>query len=134
MSSVTDPPSLLASPTPKVPRQATLDELYAMTSVPEHREVIRGVNWAFYEQLVDSIPEGVDIHADYDGKDVEVMALSPFHDGIKKRMGAAWSWWPRNWRSLARAWGRRPGSDRGIRWPAWRPTTAISSHPRSWRW
>jgi Uma2 family endonuclease len=49
--------------------------------------VIRGVNWAFYERLVDSIPEGVNIHVDYDGKDLEIMVLGPFHDGKKKLLG-----------------------------------------------
>jgi hypothetical protein len=29
-----------------------------MTSVPEERVVIRDVDWAFYERLVDSIPPG----------------------------------------------------------------------------
>jgi Uma2 family endonuclease len=58
-----------------------------MTSVPEERVVIRDVDWAFYEQLVDSIPAGVNLHADYDGKDVELMSLSAFHDVIKKRLG-----------------------------------------------
>jgi Uma2 family endonuclease len=58
-----------------------------MTSVPDERIVIHDVDWAFYEQLVDSIPEGVNIHADFDGKDVEIMALSPFHDGVKKSLG-----------------------------------------------
>jgi len=64
-----------------------LDELYAWTSEPEHRVVIPNVNWAYYEQLVDSIPEGANLHVDYDGKDLEIMALSPFHDGVKKRLG-----------------------------------------------
>ena len=40
-----------------------------MTSVPDERVVIPSVDWAFYEQLVDSIPEGANIHVDYDGKD-----------------------------------------------------------------
>ncbi len=77
------------SPSPDVPPRAipTLDELYAWTSVPEERVVIQDVDWSFYEQLVDSIPEGVNIHVDYDGKDLEIMSLSPFHDGIKKRLG-----------------------------------------------
>jgi Uma2 family endonuclease len=65
----------------------TLEQLYQWTSEPDQRVVIRGVDWTFYEQLVDSIPEGVNIHVDFDGKDLEIMALSPFHDGIKKRLG-----------------------------------------------
>jgi Uma2 family endonuclease len=65
----------------------TLDELSEMTSEPDERFVIRGVDWAFYEQLVDSIPEGVRIHVDYDGKDLEIMTLGPYHDGAKKLFG-----------------------------------------------
>src|SRR5208282_4419687 len=89
MSSVTTPPSVVPSPSPDVPPRSipSLDELYEWTSEPDHRVVIRGVDWAFYEQLVDSIPEGANIHVDYDGKDLEIMSLSQLHDGIKKRLG-----------------------------------------------
>ena len=76
-------PTLVAAPGP-VP---SLEDLYRMTSVPDERVVIPSVDWAFYEQLVDSIPEGANIHVDYDGKDVEIMSLSQLHDGIKKRLG-----------------------------------------------
>ena len=60
MGSVKTPPSVVPSPSPDVPPRAipNLDELYAWTSEPDHRVVIRGVDWPFYEQLVDSIPEG----------------------------------------------------------------------------
>jgi len=64
-----------------------LDKLYAWTSVPEERVVIPDVDWAFYEHLADSIPEGANIHVDYDGKDLEIMALGPFHDGERKLCG-----------------------------------------------
>jgi Uma2 family endonuclease len=89
MSSVTTPPSMVQSPSPNVPPRSipSLDELYAWTSEPDHRVVIQGVDWAFYEQLADSIPEGANIHVDYDGKDVEIMSLSPVHDGLKKFLG-----------------------------------------------
>ena len=40
----------------------------------------------FYERLVDSIPEGANIHVDFDGKDVEILSQSPLHDGVKKRL------------------------------------------------
>jgi len=88
MSSVTTPPSVMPSPSPDVPPRSipSLDELYEWTSEPDHRVVIRGVDWGYYEQLVDSIPEGVNIHVDYDGKDLEIMSLSQLHDGIKKRL------------------------------------------------
>ena len=89
MSSVTTPPNVVPPPTPDVPSRSvpSLDELYAWTSEPDHRVVIKGVDWAFYEKLVDSIPEGVNIHVDYDGKDLEIMSLSPLHDGVKKTLG-----------------------------------------------
>ncbi len=89
MGSVETPPSVVPSPSPDVPPRAipSLDELYAWTSEPDHRVVIRGVDWPFYEQLVDSIPEGANLHVDYDGKDLEIMSLSALHDGDKKLFG-----------------------------------------------
>ena len=51
----------------------SLEELERLTAVPDRRVVFRGVDWSFYEQLVDSIPEWSNIHVDYDGKDLEVM-------------------------------------------------------------
>ena len=89
MTSVTTPASVVPSPSTDDPSRSipSLDELRAWTSEPDHRVVIQGVDWAFYEQLVDSIPEGANIHVDYDGKDVEIMALSALHDGEKKLFG-----------------------------------------------
>src|SRR5580700_9840159 len=55
-------PSLPASGSPpqpssdSPPRVPTLDELYELTSEPDRRVVIQGVDWPFYEQLVDSMP------------------------------------------------------------------------------
>jgi Uma2 family endonuclease len=89
MSSATTHPSAVPSP-PRSdsPRSVpNLDQLYQMASVPDERVVIQGVDWGFYEQLVDSIPEGANIHVDYDGKDLEIMSLSQLHDGVKKRLG-----------------------------------------------
>ena len=83
MSSATTHPPLV--PFPPIPHPLasvpSLEKLYEMTSVPDERVVIRSVDWAFYEQLVDSIPEGANIHVDYDGKDLEIMSLSQLHDG-----------------------------------------------------
>ncbi len=89
MSSATTHSSAIPSPQfPGTPRPIpSLEQLYEMTSIPDERVVIPDVDWTFYERLVDSIPEGVNIHADYDGNDVEIVSLSPFHDGIKKRLG-----------------------------------------------
>jgi Uma2 family endonuclease len=83
MSTVTKPPSppVLLSQVP------SLDELYEMTSEPGHRVVIPDVDWAFYEQLVDSIPESTHIRVDYDGKDVEIMVLNFRHDESKRLLG-----------------------------------------------
>ena len=89
MSSATTHPSVRPpTPHPDEPRCIpTLVELYEMTSETDERFVIRGVDWAFYEQLVDSIPEGVNIHVDYDGKDLEIMVLSLLHDDLKGLLG-----------------------------------------------
>ncbi len=65
----------------------TLEELQRITSVPDERHVIKNVDWSFYEQLVDSIPEGANIHVDFDGKDLEIMSASPIHDVVKKALG-----------------------------------------------
>ncbi len=64
----------------------TLEELYECTSVPENRVVIRGVDWPFYKELVDSILEGANLHVDYDGKDLEIISVSPIHDVVKQTL------------------------------------------------
>jgi Uma2 family endonuclease len=89
MSSVTHPQSVVPSSSPEIsPRSIpSLDELCLLTSEADRRVVIRGVDWAFYEQLVDSIPEGTRLRIDYDGKDLEIMAPSPLRDGDKKLFG-----------------------------------------------
>lgn len=67
----------------------SLDELYRMTAEPDQRTVIRDVSWAFYEQLLDSIPREAHIHVDYDGKDLEIMSPnSPVHGDVGKLMGS----------------------------------------------
>ena len=58
-----------------------------MTSEPGERVVIRGVDWVFYEHLVDSIPEDRHIRTNYDGKDVELMSPSLPHDDYKGLLG-----------------------------------------------
>jgi Uma2 family endonuclease len=79
------PPEPLSFSALSVP---SLDELYQKLCIPDRRIVIRGVDWAFYEHLVDSIPDGCHIHVDYDGKDLELMSpISPFHDEVKKLLG-----------------------------------------------
>jgi Uma2 family endonuclease len=65
----------------------SLAELERLTEIPDRRVVFRGVDWSFYEQLVDSIPESSPIRVDYDGKDLEVMAKGREHDRFKRRLG-----------------------------------------------
>jgi Uma2 family endonuclease len=68
-------------------RVPSLDELRRLTDVPDQRVVFRGVDWAFYERLVDSIPESSSIHVDYDGKDLEVMSKGWSHEIVRKLAG-----------------------------------------------
>src|SRR5205085_7035457 len=78
-------PSPLEVPGP-VTRVPSLDELRQLTAVPDRRVVFRSVDWAFYEQLVDSIPESSNIHVDYDGRDLEVMAKGREHERSNRRL------------------------------------------------
>ncbi len=78
-------PAPLEIPGP-VARVPSLDEVYRLTEVPDRRVVYRGVDWSFYERLVDSIPEGGHIHVDYDGRDLELMSLGPKHEKINSRL------------------------------------------------
>src|SRR5271157_458380 len=89
MSSATTHPPLVPLPPDSTSTRSvpSLEKLSEMTSVPDERVVIPSVDWAFYEQLVDSIPEGANIQVDYAGKDVEIMSPSPLHDGVKKLLG-----------------------------------------------
>ena len=50
----------------------------------ETRICIPGVNWRFYEWLVDSIPEGTGVRVAFDGTDVEIMTTSPEHEDFKE--------------------------------------------------
>jgi Uma2 family endonuclease len=70
-----------------VTRVPSLDEIQRLTSIPDRRVVFRGVNWSFYEQLVESIPERSNIHVDYDGRDLEVMAKGPDHEDANGLLG-----------------------------------------------
>jgi Uma2 family endonuclease len=89
MSSATTNSSTVPSPPLAVaPRSVpTLEDLYQMTSKPDERVVIRGVDWRFYEQLADSIPDRCHIHVDYDGKDVEIISPGLVHDNDKRLLG-----------------------------------------------
>jgi Uma2 family endonuclease len=67
-----------------VARVPSLKELRDLTSIPDRRVVFRGVDWAFYKQLVDSIPEGSNIHVDYDGRDLEVISKGLTHEDYNR--------------------------------------------------
>jgi hypothetical protein len=60
----------------------SLEELYRITAEADRRVLIKDVEWAFYERLVDSIPEGANLQVDYDGKDVEIRSPSWTHDDV----------------------------------------------------
>jgi Uma2 family endonuclease len=91
MSIATTQPSVAAPPPLEVPgpvtRVPSLEEIERWTEVPDRRVVFRGVDWSFYDRLVDSIPEGSNIHVDYDGKDLEVMGNGPDHEWIAESLG-----------------------------------------------
>src|SRR6516162_9892994 len=70
-----------------VTRVPSLERLRELTAVPDRRVVFRGVDWDFYEKLVDSVPEGSNIHVDYDGRDLEVMAKGREHEISKRLLG-----------------------------------------------
>ncbi len=79
-------PAPLEIPGP-VAHVPSLEEIYRLTDVPERRVMFRGVDWAFYEDLVDSIPEERNLHVDYDGKDLEIMSLGRRHGKRSNLLG-----------------------------------------------
>jgi Uma2 family endonuclease len=79
-------PAPLEMPGGPVARVPSLDELYRLTEVPDRRVVFRGVDWSFYEELVDSLPASSRIHVDYDGRDLEVMAKGRRHENVNRRL------------------------------------------------
>jgi Uma2 family endonuclease len=88
MSTATPPmtseaPAPLEMPVP-VAGVPSLEEIRRLTEVPDRRVVFRGVDWDFYEELVDSIPEYVHIHVDYDGKDLEILSKGIRHERARK--------------------------------------------------
>jgi Uma2 family endonuclease len=62
----------------KIPRPARmLDGL-----PPDTRVVIGDVPWDFYDRFSDAVRAGENCRVAYDGKDVEIMAIGPYHDLI----------------------------------------------------
>jgi hypothetical protein len=47
---------------------------------PDTRVVIFDVTWDDYETLVDSIDERENCRVAFDGNDIEMMSIGPFHD------------------------------------------------------
>jgi Uma2 family endonuclease len=90
MSTTTHPttavPPALEVPGP-VTRVPSLEELERLTEIPDQRVVFRGVDWAFYDRLVESIPESSNIQVGYDGKDLELMGKGRKHGKGTKLLG-----------------------------------------------
>ena len=97
---------------------------------PDTRLVIAEVTWDDYERFVDSIDEGEICRVAYDGKDIEMMTLGPWHESEKSLLEAFIA--DRRWTSLQQfiaasngegrmnmktrssvsRWALRPGSER----------------------
>jgi Uma2 family endonuclease len=74
-------PLELGGPFAHVP---SLEELEDLTDIADRRVVFRGVDWSFYDRLVDSIPEWRKIHVDYDGKDLEIVRYGILHHRARR--------------------------------------------------
>jgi Uma2 family endonuclease len=90
MSTTTHPttavPPALEVPGP-VTRVPSLEELERLTEIPDQRVVFRGVDWEFYDRLVESIPDSSNIQVGYDGKDLELMRKGRKHGKGTKLLG-----------------------------------------------
>jgi Uma2 family endonuclease len=58
----------------------TFDEIAALA--PDERKVFWGVGWDFYKRVGDVVGERPWIRVAYDGKDLEIMPVGPFHDQV----------------------------------------------------
>jgi Uma2 family endonuclease len=90
--STTTHPTITAVPAPievlgPVTRVPSLEELERLTEIPDRRVVFRGVDWAFYDRLVESIPESRNIYVGYDGKDLEITGKGRKHGKGTKLLG-----------------------------------------------
>ena len=90
MSTATTQPAMTAprvrGARPRDARVPSLLELERLTEIPEQRAVFRGVDWAFYDQLVDSVPARCPIHVDFDGTDLEVMRRGRLHERLRLKL------------------------------------------------
>ncbi len=55
---------------------------------PDTRVVIAGVPWEFYASLVGAVRKGASCRIAFDGKDIELMTVGPFHDLLKTYIDA----------------------------------------------
>lgn len=53
----------------------------------ETRIVLRGIGWEVYDALSNALPDGTPVRMTYDGKDLEIMTTSGFHDFFKYLVG-----------------------------------------------
>jgi Uma2 family endonuclease len=108
----------ISAPTrPSLANEITVDALYCMTAQNE-RAVIRGVDWADYERLLEVVGERSAIRLAYDGKDLEIMSPGPLHDDVKGRAGKFVEIVSEEldvaWRNLGSTTWKRPAIERGI--------------------
>jgi Uma2 family endonuclease len=71
------------SPTKTAPRSVSTP-LQSPALPGEERHVMRGATWSFYDRLSDTLGERMPFRVAYDGKDIEIMALGPKHEGVKE--------------------------------------------------
>jgi Uma2 family endonuclease len=106
-----------ASLLPPLANALTLEDLRRMTAQNE-RAVIRDVDWAFYERLLEFVGERSAIRLAYDGKDLEIMSPGPLHDDVKGRAGKFVEIVSEEldvaWRNLGSTTWKRPAIERGI--------------------
>jgi Uma2 family endonuclease len=90
-TATTQIPTTQAPASYEVPGPSTvvpsLAELERLAELPERRVVFRDVDWSFYDAVVNRIPEGRNLHADFDGRDLELMGNGPYHEDLKHRLG-----------------------------------------------
>jgi Uma2 family endonuclease len=110
----TIPEPLSAPPAP--PAILSLDELYQME--PDVRRVFRGVDWNFYERLLDVVGERPSVRIAYDGTDLEIMVTGPLHDDFAELAGELVKVIAEEleilWRALGRTTWKRKAVARGL--------------------
>ena len=104
-----------------------------LTAIPERRVVYRGVDWAFYDRLVDSLPESSNIHVDYDGKDLEVMGKGRPHGKVGGLFGQFVETGGAGARNRLFEPRRHHLETASSSREDWKPIGAITSCPKRWR-